>query len=857
MPFRGSPAASPAAESPELHYRDLPRRPGAVSGLWLHQGDLMRVYAERHQDTADLALELPTGTGKTLPGLVLADWTRVVRRGRVVYACPTQQLARQVAATARREGVPHVVLVGSHHGWPMTDQTAYESGDAVAVSTYSTVFNSSPKLAQADVLLFDDAHAGEQYVGEAYGVRVSRRDQAAVYQAMLDAVAPALDGMLLTRLRDAAPDPGAHHQVRLVLPLRRTGMAEAVDAALADLGGNEKFRFAMIRAGLASCLIYVTYSAVLVRPLIPPTSDNGLFTGARQRLYLSATLGNGGELERAFGRAPIQRLPLPPSAAAPRSGRRFFVFPELITGADPGNLAMNAVELAGKALVLAPDGETARSRAESLAQPGWPILTVDQVNHSMAPFADAEHATLGLANRYDGLDLPDDDCRAVALEGRPDQDSLQERFLSQRVRAGSALAERVRTRVVQGAGRCTRGPNDWALVLVLGGDLTKYMLRPETLRALDPELQAEIQFGRTNSQSVDSAEVLDLIRAFLAQGEEWRSDAEPLIGELRRAAIREVPAGTEALASAVDAEVEACAFAWQGRWPDAARRAQDAARLLGAGEDATRGYRALWLYLAGLWMDEAGDAANDPGMRRTARALVAQADQAAKPGRWTHDLPPLPEGDRQQLDPHDSIAITATSARVEQGVSRGRHDMAVEAMLAGLSGTDPGRYEPALTQLGVLLGAEAHKPPGSGRCDSTWCWGNALWIAVEAKSDHQPSGVVSHRDIRQANDQLRLLAADRNLDDIPAGSATVIVSPKLAVDETAVLAAERHVHLCSPGIINDLARDTKQAWDDILAGRAGGGAVELRTLVHTAFARHGVLPSDVRDRLTETSVRGD
>ena len=45
----------------------------------------------------------------------------------------------------------------------------------------------------------------------------------------------------------------------------------------------------MIRGGLPACLVYVSYSSVLVRPLIPPTSENPLFTAARQRLYLSAT----------------------------------------------------------------------------------------------------------------------------------------------------------------------------------------------------------------------------------------------------------------------------------------------------------------------------------------------------------------------------------------------------------------------------------------------------------------------------------------------------------------------------------------------------------------------------------------
>lgn len=214
MAFKTSGLQGPAPASPEELYRDLPRRTGAVPNLWVHQGDacgraasdwtvcpgcanaealplcrpggvrcVLRSYAEQHAKTSDLALELPTGTGKTLPGLLVADWSRRKGPGRVVYACPTQQLARQVASTADRQGVPTVVLMGPSREWPVADQSRYESAEAVAVTTYSTVFNSSPKLAVPQVLLFDDAHAEEQYVAEAYSVTVRRSERPVAYEA--------------------------------------------------------------------------------------------------------------------------------------------------------------------------------------------------------------------------------------------------------------------------------------------------------------------------------------------------------------------------------------------------------------------------------------------------------------------------------------------------------------------------------------------------------------------------------------------------------------------------------------------------------------------------------------------------
>jgi hypothetical protein len=854
--FRGRVQAASAPESPEALYRDLPRKPDAVPGLWVHQGDILRAYADAHVDAPDLALELPTGTGKTLPGLLIGEWVRRVRTARVAYACPTQQLARQVAATAEREGIPTVVLVGPAKGWPLPSEGKYDAAGALAIVTYSTIFNSSPKLSQADLLIFDDAHAGEQYAAGAYAVTVRRQEDDTTYHALLDAVAPALGGMALQRLRDQSPDPSVHSEVRLVVPLRQAGMVEAIDAALGALTSDQMYRYSMIRAGLASCLVYVSYGAILVRPLIPPTSENPLYAAARQRLYLSATLGESGELERSFGRAPIARLSLPPTAPAPRSGRRFFVFPGLVPDALTSGLTEAAVARAGKALVLAPDTDTAVSTARELAAPGWPVLTIDDVANGMEPFAALEHGTCGLAARYDGLDLPGDGCRAVVLDGKPDRDNLQERFLSTRVRAGSALAERIRTRVVQGAGRCTRGPNDWAVVVVCGPALTKYLLAPDTLAALDPELQAEIQFGIDNSTDSTSADVLANIEVFLEHGDDWRDGAEPLLADYRRSAVRQLPAGTDALAQSVTTEIAACAFAAAGRWSDAARLAQDAARELGAGGDATRGYRAMWLYLAGVWADQAGADGGDGAARRTARSLIAQAEDAARPATWPRELAPLPDADPITHSPAELAGIAAVAAAVEAGVSTGTHDRRVAEMLAGLDETDSAKYEPALTTLGTLLGAEAWKPSEAGRCDSVWCWQNHLWIAVEAKSDHDPAGLVPHRDVRQANDQLRLLCADRNVDAPPPDSATVIMSPRTAVDPTGARAAEPHVHLVGPAEMLALAADAAAAWAQILAGRAGRSGDSLRALVAEAFAEHSVLAPQVLERLTEQRIAG-
>lgn len=853
MQFRGAAPKPTRPATLEELYKELPRMRGAVPGLWLHQGDVLRAYLADHEKTPDLALELPTGTGKTLPGLVVAEWVRREGAGPVAYACPTNQLARQVLATAEREGVPAVLLVGYAGDWPTADEAAYDSGRAIAVTNYNTVFNSSPKLGDPRLIVFDDAHAGEQFVAEQYAVNIRRHRYPDAYRLVLAALSPLLSGLLRQRLEEDSPDPGAHHQVRLLVPALAPDVLARLDEALPRLPSPLNFQVAMIRNGLESCLVYLSYGGIQIRPGIPPTFENAPFSRARQRVYLSATLGAGGELERAFGRSPIERLPLP-DGAQPRSGRRFFVFPELAAGDDPDALVRRLVAQTGKAVVLTQDTvEGAQQTAAWIAPAGVPVLGKADVEHSLDVFAKAPSGVLGLANRYDGLDLPHEACRMVVLDGLPNAHSLQERWLGERADAGAALAERVRTRVVQGAGRCTRGPDDFAVVVVRGSDLTRYLNRPDVRAALDPELQAEVEFGWENSAGRSHDEIGGLVEVFLEHDDAWRTGGEPLVAQARRDAMKIAPPGSEGLQASVDAEVRAWELAYQSDFTGASTRMQEAAREVGKGGDAARGYRAFLLYLAAAWLSRG---ATSTAEHARARELLRDAAAATPRGQWLREATPLREQERDELPAADQIGVAAVAAAVGTKLNPTKLAAANEQMIQDLSQDEHKRYERGLAALGTLLGAHASKPAGSGRCDSAWEWGTAIWATVEAKSEQGGGGkTLPLHDIRQANTQLDQLAHDRGAPHPPPGSPAIIVSDRLTVAPNDAAAAAPNLHLTGKLVVSALAVDARAAWDELVATAAGQPAERLREHVTDIMRQFGCLPSQALERLTEMPIR--
>jgi hypothetical protein len=849
------------AADPEALFGELPRTPSGVGALWSHQADQLRTYAKNHRDTPDVALELPTGSGKTLVGLLIADWRRQTLGQRVVYACPTKQLARQVLQKANDQGIPALLLIGSHWDWNQAQLARYTRGDAIAVTTYSAIFNLNSHLDDAQTLVFDDAHAAEGFVAEAWALSVHRdMDE---YEQLFDALGDFVESSFVARMV-APPGPAADASEVRLIPIGAVAQhAEDIDRVLAGLRGDAMYRFRMLRESLSSCLFYVSRREFYIRPMIPPTFEHEPFTGPVQRLYLSATLGDAGELERAFGRTDIKRVPVPTAWDRTGSGRRFFVFPELAAPSTqapvddeakeaPGaGLVGDLLDLAKKRLVMTPDDDSATKIANLLGVPASERFTAKDADKGIQLFIDADTGTLLAPNRYDGMDLAADACRMMLMSGLPTASHLQDRFLETKLRASDVLHERIRTRVLQGAGRCTRGPKDWAVVVVAGEDILRFLSRAEVRKSLPVELQAEITFGLEQSQA-PADDLLYLAESALNQDEIWQEDAEPELAKLRRDATRAPQLNVAELAASTVREVRAWTYAWQQDWESAARVAVEVFENLKA--PGLRPYRALWAYLGSAWSALASTDDTSTAALRSAD-LLGKAHGAAVGTTWLKEVQPLPSA-TYDSDPVDEEGVEGVVALLKGRLrSPAKFERQSSTMLANLNQQEAIKYEQGLVALGELLGSESFKPPGKGRADTAWLW-SPLWVTVEAKSEQESEGMLSMEYVRQTNTQLASLAGDRDVEAPPEGSLSVLVTPRSVVDPDAVAIAAPHVYLATPKLVLDLAHDAVRAWKK-LRGMAKGVSGEV---LHTDVARilweHRVLPTQVRERVSRDPIRG-
>ncbi|XVQ07197.1 hypothetical protein ACQP1W_31805 [Spirillospora sp. CA-255316] len=154
----------------------------------------------------------------------------------------------------------------------------------------------------------------------------------------------------------------------------------------------------------------------------PPDQLPPRLRGGRATAVPSATVGDGGELLRAFGRKKIEHIPAPATSATQGTGRRFFVFPRLVDGLqDEGaeeTFVADAIASYGKALLLAPDGRTRDDAVAKLLPEDTTVWEAEEFEDAPDGFEHAPQGVLALANRYDGIDLPGEAWVAVGSRSR-------------------------------------------------------------------------------------------------------------------------------------------------------------------------------------------------------------------------------------------------------------------------------------------------------------------------------------------------------------------------------------------------------------------------------------------------------
>ncbi len=793
MAFKVRKAESNNFSTPQEMFQDNKFK--SIKGILDYQSQVLHHYLSTLNGSAitskNVAFELPTGSGKTLVGLLIAEFHRRKYNRKCLFLCPTNQLVSQVCEQAQSQyGIDVIPFTGHQINYEVSSKTKYRLAQAIGVTTYSSFFAVNSFFDNPDILIFDDVHSSENYIIDNWSLNIERNSHSTLFFQVVSLLADVIGESGLSRLTEDDPYRGDIMNWNDLLPQpllkeKMTALHDLLNAGTKDT--NLRYAWSRIADNLADCQIYVSWNTILIRPYIPPTETHEAFNKSSQRIFMSATLGRSGELERLTGCRKIKRLPVVSDWDTKGLGRRFFIFPDLSLSTDAYNeILVKLHKEARHSVLIVPNNNDKENIADLLKKKidGIEIFDVNDLMESKNAYCQSENAMVIMANRFDGIDFPDDESRMLFIYNLPKITHLQEKFFVGKMAASLLYSERIKTRIVQAVGRCTRNASDYSVVCILGDSILNEITSEKIQSTYHPEMRAEISFGVDNSTDFSNVDdILENVRLFYERGEAWES-AESEIVNLRNqfiskgkdAAVEKI---YEKLFEAAQIEVEYQYALWKKSYQAAYEKAIQIVEILNA--PSLSGYKCYWQYICGCLALAIDD---------KARAIYyfTQAGNNNCGGiRWFSDLIKAVNSNTEMGMETDYFfdIIESLEENICKFQNNSRFENRVKSILDGLLSADGHKFERAHLDLGILLGYDAHNSDDTAAPDPYWIINDDICIVAEDKIYEDDSKRIPVDDVRQAAGHLAWIRENVRTLNKDARIITIFVSNSTAIDDAA------------------------------------------------------------------------
>ncbi len=496
------------------------------------QDAVLNEWFNARRNERDLIVKLHTGQGKTLIGLLLLQSRLNEKKGPCLFLCPNNFLIDQTCEQAKQFGINTCTADPD-----LPDE--FTDGRSILVTSVQKLFNGLTKFqlfkksVQVGTILMDDAHACSDAIRDACRIRLPHDDPA--YAEIMALFATDLEQQGIGTYADITNNK---YDALLPVPYWAWLDRESEVARILAKGFARdaiKYAWPLIKDMLAQCQCIVSGAAIEIEPYVPPLEAFGTYWNAAHRVFMSATVTDDAFLVKGLQLTP-EAISSPLTYKKERwSGEKMVIIPSLI------NDVLTRSELVHKLATPKKDRKgggivalvSSFRNAEDWKRYGALVTDKTTVWEAVSDLKKGKYdQAVVLVNRYDGIDLSDDACRILILDGKPYSESLIDLYQEAcRTGSQSTLMRTVRT-IEQGLGRSVRGEKDYSVVVILGSDLIR-LLRDKTSRGyfssqMDTQIEIGLSIAEYAKEDIEKGEIpekafLGLIRQCLQRDSGWKT----------------------------------------------------------------------------------------------------------------------------------------------------------------------------------------------------------------------------------------------------------------------------------------------------------------------------------------------
>ena len=422
-------------------------------------------------------IKMNTGSGKTVVGLMILQSCLNEGKGPAVYVVPDNYLVAQVCKEAKDLGI----LTSTDR-----DDYSYTENKAILVTTIYSLVNGHSVFGMRQTnnypigsILMDDVHACLDTITTQYSIKIPSTHN--LYEEIIDLFSEQWKGYnsssYINIIESGDPTKNA------VIPFwlwqeKQTEVYTLLSKYNKDEERNHciYFNLPLLDDSLLTCDCFVTARNIEIVPEGISIAKIKSFMSAQRRIFMSATLSDDSVFTTAIGllEEDVHSVISPDNAND--IGDRLILFPRHLNSEITNDDIKNKVFSIAKdynVVVIVPSFE----RAKFWDPDGFRTIVKENIEGTVTALKAKHVGLVVFVNRYDGIDLPDDACRMLIIDGLPPLRNEKDKYI-QRVDPSSNILRREQIqRIEQGMGRGVRSNSDSCCIVLMGDNLADVLLR--------------------------------------------------------------------------------------------------------------------------------------------------------------------------------------------------------------------------------------------------------------------------------------------------------------------------------------------------------------------------------------------
>lgn len=544
--------AVPKKTNPVEIYDSLDRR-SETGPLRPSQEEILINWYQNRKDENNNIIKLHTGEGKTLVGLLILQSKINSNEGPCLYVCPNKYLAEQVRLEAQKFGIPICEITPDNE---LPDDFLF--GSKILITHVQkafngrTIFGLGNKATSVGAIILDDSHSCIDSIKSALTIKVDKQHE--LYKVALNLFSEDVreqgEGSFLEI------ESGDYNTMLPVPYWSWFEKREEITREILNHKDSDQIKFAwpLIKDQISNCQAFISGNTLEISPTLMPIEGFGFFNGANNRILMSATTQDDSFFIKGLG-FDINSVTQPLTCHDQKwSGEKMILIPSLIHDDLDRDAVINWLAQPSDkrtfGIVALTPSFSKDKQYESIG------ALVAKSNDIFDRVKDLKNGSYGLAtvfaNRYDGIDLPDNACRILIVDSKPFFGSLLDRYEESCRPSSDIINIRIAQKVEQGLGRSVRGEKDYSIIVLVGGDLVKFVKSPMTNKYFSSQTRKQIEIGiqvaEFAKEDADKAKPYDvligLMNQVLGRDEGWKEyyveEMDGIEGEKKRGNVHDV-----------------------------------------------------------------------------------------------------------------------------------------------------------------------------------------------------------------------------------------------------------------------------------------------------------------------------